>query len=252
MHYCESCPDPTLMEPASGTAVCPACGREEAAPTEPFLVVTGASGSGKSTLLDPLARELAGEAAVFDIDSLIAPFNMQADGVGVNWAAVRAAWLSVGHGPAAGGLPTVLLGPLAPFHLQDLRQTRWVRSLHFLLLDCPDPVRRERLEARPPWRCRQRERDIEEQTRWGAWLREHIHDGVDTGGPGVDETVQSVAAWVRTVVAAPRRWRDDATLGAADRAAALASGDRTEGYVTKCPPLTARHDPGPSPMMTGP
>lgn len=150
MHYCESCPDPTLMEPASGTAACPACGREEAAPTEPFLVVTGASGSGKSTLLDPLARELAGEAAVFDIDSLIAPFNMQADGVGVDWAAVRAAWLSVGHGPAAGGLPTVLLGPLAPFHLQDLRQTRWVRSLHFFLLDCPDPVRRERLEARPP------------------------------------------------------------------------------------------------------
>jgi hypothetical protein len=109
--------------------------------------VTGASGSGKSTLLDPLARELAGEVAVFDIDSLIAPFKMQADGAGVNWAAVRAAWLSVGHGLAVGGLPAVLLGPLAPFHLQDLRQTRWVRSLHFFLLDCPDAVRRERLEA---------------------------------------------------------------------------------------------------------
>ena len=220
MHYCESCPDPTLMGPASGVAVCPICGPEEAAPTQPFLVVTGASGSGKSTLLYPLAHELAGEAAVFDIDSLIAPFNMQADGVGVNWAAVRAAWLSVAHGLAAGGLPTVLLGPLAPFHLQDLRQTRWVRSLHFFLLDCPDAIRRERLEARPPWRGRQRERDIEEQTRWSAWLREHIHEGVDTGGAGVDETVKSVAAWVRTVVAAPSRWRDDATLGAARRAAA--------------------------------
>lgn len=66
MHYCESCPDPTLMGPASGVAVCPICGPEEAAPTQPFLVVTGASGSGKSTLLYPLAHELAGEAAVFD------------------------------------------------------------------------------------------------------------------------------------------------------------------------------------------
>src|SRR5206468_3941115 len=103
---------------------------------------------------------------------------------------------------AAGGLPTVLLGPLAPFHLQDLRQTRWVRSLHFFLLDCPDAIRRERLEARPPWRGRQREREIEEQTRWAAWLREHIHEGVDTAGPGVGETVMSVAAWVRIVIAA--------------------------------------------------
>ena len=205
MHLCESCPDPTPMEPASGAAVCPTCGREEAAPTQPFLVVTGASGSGKSTLFDPLARELAGEAAVFDIDWLIAPFAMQADGTRVNWAAVRAAWLSVAHGLAAGGLPTVLLAPMAPFHLQDLTQARWARSLHFFLLDCPDAVRRERLKGRPPWRGRQRERDIEEQTRWGAWLREHIHEGVDTDGAGVDETVRSVAAWVRGVVAASTR-----------------------------------------------
>ena len=167
---------------------------------QPFLVVTGASGSGKTTLFDPLARELAGEAAVFDIDSLIGPFAMQAAGAGVNWPAVRAAWLSVAHGLAAAGLPTVLLGPLAPFHLEDLDQARWMSSLHFFLLDCPDTVRRERLEARPPWQGRERERAIEEQTRWGAWLRENIDEGVDTDGAGVDETVLSVAVWVRGVV----------------------------------------------------
>lgn len=97
MHFCDSCPDPTRMEPASGAAVCPVCGREESAPTQPFLVVTGASGSGKTTLFDPLARELAGEAAVFDIDWLIGPFAMQAAGAALNWPAVRAAWLSVAH-----------------------------------------------------------------------------------------------------------------------------------------------------------
>lgn len=73
-------------------------------------------------------------------------------------------------------------------------------SLHFFLLDCPDTVRRKRLEARPPWRGRERERAIEEQTRWGAWLREHIHEGINTDLAGVDETVLSVAVWVRGVV----------------------------------------------------
>lgn len=205
MHYCQSCPEPTRMEPALGTAVCPTCGSEEAAPTQPFLVVTGASGAGKTTLSGPLGQELAGEAAVFDIDYLIDPFAMQAAGAGVNWAAVRAAWLSVAHGLAAGGLPTVLLGPLAPFHLQDLHQARWVSSLQFFLLDCPDHVRRKRLQARPPWRGREREHAIEEQTRWGVWLREHIPEGVDTAAAGLDETVRAVAAWVRGVVAAPPR-----------------------------------------------
>ena len=184
------------MEAATGFAVCPECGRRDPAPTEPFLVVTGASGSGKTTLFSPLARELAGEAAVFDIDFLIDPFAIQADGAALRWPAIRAAWLSVAEGLASGGMPTVLLGPLAPFHFDQLPKTGWVSSMHFFLLDCSDIVRRERLESRPPWRNRQ----IEEQTRWGLWLRENIHEGVDTSRVGIEETVRSVAAWVRTVL----------------------------------------------------
>ena len=183
------------MEAARGSAMCPQCGRRDPAPTEPLLVVTGASGSGKTTLLYPLAQELAGEAAVFDIDWLIDPFGMQATGVELNWPAIRAAWLSVAAGLAQGGLPTVLLGPLAPFHFDELPQTRWISSMHFFLLDCPDVVRRQRLEVRPPWRQRQ----IEEQTRWGAWLRDNIHDRLDTSRASIDETVRSVAGWVRSV-----------------------------------------------------
>ena len=208
MHYCRSCADPTPMEKAQGFAGCPECGRRDPAPTEPFLVVTGASGSGKTTIFHPLARELAGGAAVFDVDSLIDPFAMQADGAALKWAAIRAAWLSVAEGLASGGLPTVLLGPLAPSHFQHLPKGGWVSSMHFFLLDCSDLVRRQRLEARPPWRGG----ELEEQTRWGAWLRENISDGVDTSQAGVQETVGSVAGWVRSVVSTPVRWRDDATL----------------------------------------
>ena len=71
--------------------------------------MTGASGAGKSTVFAPLARELAGEAAVFDIDLLIDPFAIQAEGASLSWRAIRAAWLCVASGVAQSGLPTVLL-----------------------------------------------------------------------------------------------------------------------------------------------
>ena len=216
------------MEPVSGCAVCPECGRRDAAPRQPLLVVTGASGSGKSTLFPPLAQELAGEAAVFDIDWLIDPFAMQADGAGLHWPAVRAAWLSVASALAHAALPTVLLAPLAPEHLDSLPQRRWVGALHFFLLDCADEVRRERLDARPPWRGRERTRAIDEQTRWGAWLRANIPDRFDTSTAGVDGTVRTVADWVRSLVSRPVQWRDDATLAAARRGAALG---RIEAWV---------------------
>jgi hypothetical protein len=126
-----------------------------------------------------------------------------------------------GRGLASGGLPTVLLGPLAPFHFEQLPKAGWIASMHFFLLDCSDVVRRERLEARPPWRGRDRERAIAEQAQWGVWLREHIGQGVDTSQAAVEETVGSVAGWVRSVISTPVRWRDDATLAAAVEAAAL-------------------------------
>ena len=195
MHYCQSCDDPTPMEPVQDYAVCPRCGRRHPAPREPFLVVTGASGSGKTTIFAPLARELAGDAAVFDIDWLIDPFSMQANEAPLNWRAIRAGWLSVASAVAQSGLPTVLLGPVAPFSFDGLPQTGWVRSMHFYLLECPDAVRRQRLEERPAWR----RRDIVEQTGWGTWLRENIHDAVDTSRADIHDTVRAVAGWVRSV-----------------------------------------------------
>lgn len=195
MRYCQSCDDPTPMEPSEGRAICPRCGGSDPAPREPFLVVTGASGSGKTTVFAPLARELAGDAAVFDIDWLIDSFAIQANGARLDWRAIRAAWLSVASAVAQSGLPTVLLGPVAPFHFDELPETSWVRSMHFYLLDCPDAVRRQRLEERPAWR----KRDIDDQIRWGTWLRENLDDAVDTSRADIDETVRAVAGWVRCV-----------------------------------------------------
>jgi dephospho-CoA kinase len=89
-------------------------------------------------------------------------------------------------------MPTVLLGPFIPEHLDGLRARRWVGDIHFLVLDCPDDLRRERIRARPPWRSR----DLEEQAEFGRWLRRNLAEAVDTshGTPG--DAAAAIAAWV--------------------------------------------------------
>jgi hypothetical protein len=159
------------MQPRAGAAWCPECGGvDPAAAIEPLFVVTGASGSGKTALFGPLARLLAGQCVTFDVDWLIDPATVLAAGGPLDWSALRDAWLAVAHGVAQAGMPTVLLGPLIPEHLGRRPSRRWVGEIHFLVLDCSDDVRRERISARPTWRSR----DIDEQTEFGRWAsRQH-------------------------------------------------------------------------------
>jgi dephospho-CoA kinase len=69
---------------------------------------------------------------------------------------------------------------------------RWISDVHFIVLDCPDELRRTRINARPPWRSR----DIEEQVEFGRWLRGSIADRVDTSSGTPEDTAAAVAAWV--------------------------------------------------------
>lgn len=110
------------------------------------------------------------------------------------WPAFRDAWLSVAQGIAQSGTPTVLLGPLIPQHLEGLRARRWVGTIHYLALDCPDEIRRARIEARPTWRSR----DITGQTQFGCWLRSNIPDHVDTSHGTPEDTAQRIATWSST------------------------------------------------------
>jgi predicted ABC-type ATPase len=183
------------MEPSGGgVARCPVCGSvDEAAARAPLFVVTGASGSGKTAVTVPLARMLAGRAVVFDIDWLIDAATALSGDRPLDWAAVRQAWLAIAHGVAQSGLPTVLLGPLMPEQLEELPARRWVGEIRYLLLDCPDEVRRARIDRRPPWR----DHDVAEQVRFARWLRAHIPNRLDTAGCSPAETAESIAAWVR-------------------------------------------------------
>ncbi|WP_433181716.1 AAA family ATPase [Actinoallomurus sp. CA-150999] len=177
MHYCQSCETPVAMEPRNGHAVCPECGRaDDVAAPGPLFVVTGASGSGKTAVLAGLARRLQGRCVTFDADLLMDAAGALSGSRPIDWPAFRDAWLAVAHGVAQSGMPTVLLGPFIPTHLQELPARRWIGDIHFIVLDCPDELRRARINARPPWRSR----DIEEQVEFGQWLRRNIADRVDT------------------------------------------------------------------------
>jgi predicted ABC-type ATPase len=180
------------MEPRDGFAVCPECGYLDAAAVKPLFVITGASGSGKTTVTGPLARRLQGRCVTFDVDWLLDPAGELSGDQPIRWPAFRDAWLTVAHGVAQSGMPTVLLGPFIPEHLDGLRARRWVGDIHFLVLDCPDDLRRERIRARPPWRSR----DLEEQAEFGRWLRRNLAEAVDTshGTPG--DAAAAIAAWV--------------------------------------------------------
>ena len=194
MHYCQSCDEPRLMVPDVLGARCPGCDAvDPVAATRPLFVVTGASGSGKTAILPRLLGQLAGECAIFDVDWLIDPLGRSASPGPLDWVAFRDAWLHMAHGVAQNGLPTLLLGPLIPEHLEALPGRAWIGDIHYLVLDCPDAERRRRIEARPRWR----RRDIDEQIDFGRWLRANLAPVVNTSATSPLRVAQTVAAWVR-------------------------------------------------------
>jgi hypothetical protein len=180
------------MEPRDGHAVCPECGRLDDAVLGPLFIVTGASCSGKTAVLAPLARRLRGRCITFDADGLLDSAGALSGGQPIIWPAFLDAWLAVAHGVAQSGMPTVLLGPFIPDHLRDLPARRWTGDIHFFALDCPDDLRRARINARPPWRSR----DIEEQVEFGRWLRRNIPDRFDTSNGTPEDTATAVVSWL--------------------------------------------------------
>ena len=196
MYYCNACDEPVLMQQVGGVASCPACDHVD--PTvviRPLFVVTGASGSGKTTIFPELLTRMAGWCAVFDVDWLIDPLGRAAKDGQIDWTAFSDTWVHVAHGVAQNGLPTLLLAPFIPEHLNGLPGRAWVGEIHYLVLDCPDDERRRRMEARPRWRSR----DIEAQIGFGRWLRENLAPVIDTTRQSPSEVAETVAAWVRRI-----------------------------------------------------
>ena len=191
MHYCQRCDDPVVMSPDGDVAVCPDCGSTEPARRRPLFVVTGASASGKTTVFPHLVAALPA-ALVFDVDWLIGPFQRACEFGEVDWPALRDAWLTVAHGAAQSGRPTVLLGPFTAAQLDDLPARRWITDVHFAALDCADEVRRARLESRPRWR----ERAVERHVAFAAHLRATVPTIVRTDEGTPSDAARTLASWV--------------------------------------------------------
>jgi hypothetical protein len=141
------------MEPTDGLAVCPTCGRTDtAAALQPLFVVTGASGSGKTTIFVPLAKLLVSRCATFDVDWLLDAAGALSGArtvAEIPWEGFLQAWLSVAHGVAQSGLPTLLLGPVVPERLMPNPARKWVGEIHSLVLDCPDEIANESKTVHP-------------------------------------------------------------------------------------------------------
>jgi dephospho-CoA kinase len=76
--------------------------------------------------------------------------------------------------------------------LDGLPARCWVGDIHVLLLDCPEDLRREQIQARPSWRSR----DLEEQAEFGRRMRRNIADQVETSHGTPDDAAAAIAAWV--------------------------------------------------------
>lgn len=136
---------------------------------------------------------------MFDVDWLLDASSVLAGGATVTeipWEGFDQAWLAVAHGVAQSGLPTLLLGTVTPDRVKSNVGRKWVGALHSLVLDCPDEVRKQRIDARPEWRLR----DTAEQISFGRWLRETITDRVDTSRCSPEEAAHAVAAWVEALL----------------------------------------------------
>ena len=51
---------------------------------------------------------------------------------------------------------------------------------------------REAQDARPPWRSR----DIEEQVEFGRWIRRNIPDRFDTSNGAPEDTAMAIVSWL--------------------------------------------------------
>jgi hypothetical protein len=107
------------------------------------------------------------------------------------WPAYNALWLDLMHAILRNGARALLFAPWAPDDLDPL--PGWCGGARWLLLDCPDAVRRGRLAERD-WN----ESRIQDAIDDAGLLRSAIREDVlDTSVLSSAEVVEAVAQWVR-------------------------------------------------------
>ena len=160
-----------------------------------LYIVTGAPGSGKSTTLTAFL-ELHSNYIAFDIDWLAeAASDLAEKDIYSNpstWKPYGVLWFVVLHAVYKNGQTPVFFTPNDPQDMQQYGQPAWCSGIKWLLLDCDDQNRRERLVQRPNWT----EAMIDEAIADARALRQSVHRQVDTGLLSPKETAIKILDWL--------------------------------------------------------
>jgi len=167
-----------------------------------IVVFTGAPGAGKSTILKAWLNEPLDGVVAFDMDSLLragsalASANIQTSRA--TWPAYNRLWLDVLAAVEANGLTPLLFAPIDERDFNEIRR-RWpelaTMHLRWLLLDCNDTVRRQRLSRRddPPQRLAEALIDA-------AALRATVGHRIDSSDRSASDVLREMKRWLSAEV----------------------------------------------------
>src|SRR5688572_32195489 len=86
----------------------------------------------------------------------------------------------------------VLFAPTDPHDIKRYGQLHWWTRVEWLLLDCDDQLRRQRLKQRPEWT----DTMIAEAISDTALLRQGVQMRVDTGSDTPDGIARTILGWL--------------------------------------------------------
>lgn len=163
--------------------------------THHLHIVTGAPGAGKSTAIEAFLSKPS-EFVAFDMDSLL---DVASGMVGLDirttpstWPSYNVMWFELLHVVSLNGRVPVLFSPIRPLDVERMEKPPWCDGIRWLLLDCPDDVRRERLQERPDWT----EPMVCGAMKDAGHLRSTIKECVNTDRLTPSEVVERITGWL--------------------------------------------------------
>jgi hypothetical protein len=130
--------------------------------------------------LGGVASDLAGRDIFFDQST---------------WRPYGALWFAVLHAVYRNGQVAVFFTPNPPSDFESLGLPGWCRDVAWLLLDCDDRVRRERLRTRLEWTAAM----VEEAIADARVLRQVVATRVDTVEHTPTEVASTILAWIEAL-----------------------------------------------------
>jgi len=161
-----------------------------------MTIVTGAPGAGKSTTLAALLALKSGYMA-FDMDwlvetaSTLAGRDLRFDPA--TWPPYNALWFAILHAICVNHQQPVLFAPLDKNDIANLGRPAWCGELRWLLLDCDDGLRRQRLAQRPDWTSAMIEGAITD----AHALRQTVPARLDTGTLQPNAVAKAIVKWLQ-------------------------------------------------------